>query len=59
MADSEGTGELAEGLFKSCWFQLADINTNAIDAKEYAEWVRLVLSKMVRTRIGANGGDDL
>ena len=44
LADSEGADELNEKQLKDCWFQLADVHTESIDADEYAEWVRDVIN---------------
>ena len=45
-ADSGGADELSEEAFKSCWFQLADVQTDSIDGAEYAEWIRSMIKQM-------------
>ena len=37
--DTDGRPLLSEDLFNRCWFQLADVNTETVDANEYAKWI--------------------
>ena len=38
--DSDGEKYLSEALFKKCFFQLADVSTDTVDADEYGEWTQ-------------------
>ena len=49
IADSEGGAELSEEAFKHCWFQLADVHVDDIDATEYADWIREIVTEMTMT----------
>ena len=46
VADSGGGHQLSEEAFKKCWFQLADVHCDRIDAGEYADWIREVIMEM-------------
>ena len=44
--DSGGRDGLTREAFDRCWFQLADLNTEEVDADVYADWIRLTVSKL-------------
>jgi hypothetical protein len=58
LEDSEGKAELSEQAFKTCWFQLADVHVDDIDASEYSDWIREIITEMTMTT-EAQGEDEL
>ena len=39
---------LSRAAFERCWYQLADLNTERIDASECAEWIRQVVGRLTQ-----------
>ena len=50
----DGHAVLTRDAFDSCWFQLADLNTQEVDATAYGEWIRTAIGKLTR-KVGGGG----
>lgn len=58
LEDSQGADELSEEALKNCWFQLADVHTESIEAVDYARWIRTVVAEMIVDRADQREFDD-
>lgn len=47
--EESASAVLSRDNFDKCWFQMADLSTDEVDANEYATWIREVVDRLTQT----------